>query len=361
MMAARQPVPTLRDVAERAGVSLATASRVLNPSERIVGDRLRQRVLDAAAAVNYVPNAHAQALAGDTSSTVGVIVHDVSDPYFSAIASGVFDVADRHGLLVVICNAHRDPLRELQYVSMLRSQRVRAIVLAGSAFEATRHEDRMSRELSGHVASGGKVAVISRATIDANRVLPDNRGGGGQLGTALTELGPHSFAVLGGPVGMTTGRDRLAGFRDALGSRGVHLDPRLVLSGDFSRSGGHAAAIELLDRGIPFSALVALNDLMAIGALAALKERGIHVPDDISLTGFDDIEAVRDVEPAITTVRVPMAEMGARAVTLALADSADDPIIEHVPVEVVLRASTGPPARIRPNLDHPLCTPKEYA
>ncbi|MBT2227165.1 LacI family DNA-binding transcriptional regulator [Nonomuraea sp. NEAU-A123] len=334
---------TLRDVATAAGVSLATASRVLNGTAKVRED-LRDRVEAAASELAYTPNAHAQALARASNETVGVICHDVSDPYFSGIARGVMRAAAQRDLLVMLASTFRDSAREVAYVSMLRAQRARAILLIGSGFEDRRWERAMDVELRPYLNAGGRVAVVSRhRSLRVDTVLPENRAGAAALARALLALGHRRFAVLSGPPGLSTVVDRVGGFRDALAAAGVPVGQ--VVEGPFSREGGYAGASALLDRGLDATCLFAATDVMAVGALAALRERGLRVPDDVSLAGFDDVPVVRDLTPPLTTVALPLEEMGERVIALALRDGGRGRRrIERIAGRVVLRASTtGPP------------------
>jgi LacI family transcriptional regulator len=337
---------TLADVARRAGVSVATASRVLNGSTRIVNAELRSRVLDAARDLRYVPNAHAQALVRERSAIVGVIVHDVSDPYFAEITRGIQLSAAEASRLVMICNSYRDPERELELVRLLHGQRVEALILAGSGLDDRDYTQALIPQIDAFIASGGHVAFIGRHTLGGSAVLPDNAGGARAAARMLVELGHRAIGVISGPGLLTTTHDRLSGFRRGLQELGVDLPPGLVVAADFSRDAGMCAACQLLDSQPELTAIFALNDLMAIGALAALRQRGMCVPDRVSVVGFDDIPIAADVTPALTTVRVPMAELGARAVQLALAPL-DTPFqVEYLPTEVVVRASTGPAVEV---------------
>jgi LacI family transcriptional regulator len=323
--APQEAAPRLQDVAQYAGVSLATASRVLSGSRDRVSADLRDRVLDAAAELRYVPNAHARALVNASTSTVGVIVHDVSDPYFSEIARGVLRVANDHDLLVLICNTYRDPDRELQYVLALRAQRVRAVVLAGSGFVDSDVERRTTQALVGVEAAGGRAVLIGRHRAGVDSVLPDNLGGARLVGEFLTELGHRNIAVVAGPKNLTTIEDRLSGFRRALEGAGLDLPESRIVETDFTRDGGYDGTPRLLESAPETTAIFALNDAMAIGVLAALRARGIRVPDDMSVVGFDDIPIARDLNPALTTVRLPMDLMGARAMELAVRRRAKEP------------------------------------
>lgn len=345
MSAQQEVAPRLQDVAEYAGVSLATASRVLSGSEDRVSATLRDRVLDAAAELHYVPNAHARALVSASTSTVGLIVHDVSDPYFSEIARGVLRVANDNDLLVLICNTYRDPARELQYVLALRAQRVRAVVLAGSGFADSDVERRTTQALVGVEAVGGRAVLIGRHRAGVDSVLPDNVGGARLMGKHVIDLGHRNIAVIAGPLHLTTIEDRLSGFRQALQEAGIDLPESQIVETDFTRDGGYGGTARLLDSAPETTAIFALNDAMAIGVLAALRAAGIRVPQDMSVVGFDDIPITRDLTPALTTVRLPMDLMGARAMDLALRRRAKEP--RRVPTEasLITRDSAANPRR----------------
>lgn len=336
--------PRLVDVARAAGVSLSTASRVLGGSRDRVTPGLRDRVLAAADALNYVPNAPARALARATTPTLGLLVHDVGDPYFTEIARGVLRIADDADLMVMISNSYRDPERELEYIQALRAQRVQAIVLAGSGYTDTGAERQAAVQLRAFEAAGGRAAVVGRHRLPVDAVLPDNVGGGTATGRLLVDLGHERIGVVAGPPALTTVDDRLRGFREALSATGVDLPAPAVMHADFTRDGGREATARLLDAVPDLTAIFALNDAMAIGALAELHHRRIPVPDRMSLTGFDDIPIASDVRPALTTVRVPMEHMGAEAVRLTLKARSRRTRRRTLTNEVIERASTGPPA-----------------
>jgi LacI family transcriptional regulator len=336
---------TLADVARRAGVSSATASRIINGSSKPVAGALRERVLAAVAELQYVPNAHAQLLARPQRSVIGVIVHDVSDPYFAEITRGLQRVATDNGRLVIICNSYREPDKELEYVELLRAQQVAAIVLAGSGYHDEEVTAGLRSKLRVYQAAGGRVAVIGRHEYGGDAVVPDNEAGGYLLGAELYASGHRRIGVIAGPQRLTTTTDRLAGLRRAAREYGRQLPVRRVRYADFDRSGGATAAAALLDAEPGLTALVALNDSMAVGALALLRSRGLAVPGQLSLVGFDDMPVASDVTPALTTIRLPLAEMGARAMSLALRQPqrGAGPRVEPVGAELVRRASVGPP------------------
>ncbi|MBO0828649.1 MAG: LacI family DNA-binding transcriptional regulator, partial [Streptosporangiales bacterium] len=250
------PHVTLEQVARRAGVSLATASRVLNgDGSRHVRDELKDRVLSSARALHYVANAHAQTLARATSSTVGLVTHDVSDPYFAHIARGAMRVATEQGLLVMLASTFRDSEREVAYTSVLRAQRARAILLLGSGFEDRAYTNAMRAELTPYRSAGGRVAAVSHHDFSVDAVLPDNRGGAAELARALLGLGHRRFAVLTGPPRLTTVKHRFQGFRDALAEAGVELAEDAVVENEFSQTGGYDGTLELLRRKVRCTAL----------------------------------------------------------------------------------------------------------
>jgi LacI family transcriptional regulator len=338
----RRPV-RLAEVAAQAGVSLSTASRVLNGG-RAVGDGYRGRVLAVAERLGYRANPHAQAIARGESDVVGLVVHDISDPYFSAIADGVMRQCEERGLVVVMASTRRDPDRELDYVATLRAQRARAVIIVGSR---TRDRDRTARlaaEVAGFVAAGGRVACISQNRLGTHTVLIQNRIGARDLARELAALGHRRWAVLAGPPDLLTARDRHAGFLDGLAAAGVDTAAVRTVPGPFTRDGGYAAAERLIADGLDATCLFAVNDVMAVGAMAALRAHGLRIPEDVSVAGFDDIQTLRDLVPPLTTVSLPLEEMGERVASLALdAEPADRPRTVRVRGEVVLRASTGPP------------------
>lgn len=344
-MATKLP-PTLANIAAEAGVSLATASRVLSGSSDRVSEALAARVRAAADALHYVPNAHAQALARASSDIIGLIVHDVSDPYFAEIARGVLRAASGQDRLVMICNSWLDTEREVEYVRALRSQRVHSILLAGSGHTDVDVEARLADALHAYRDEGGRAASVGRHALGIDMVQPDNVGGARLAARHLLDQGHERLGVIAGPASLTTVEDRMHGFLAEVERAGGSVPEEYVYYGDFSRPGGYQAASRLLDRAPEVTGVFCLNDAMAVGALAACRDHDIDVPSDVSLVGFDDIPLAADVHPPLTTVRVPMEDLGGRVTQLALAAAAgdgEDPIVIEVPTVFVARASTAPP------------------
>lgn len=331
------PGPTLDDVAREAGVSVATASRVINGSSRNVAESYRERVIDAARRLDYSPNASAQAVARGMSNTVTLVVPDISDPFFSAIAAGVLSEADERGLVVSIVVTERDQAKEAAAIRSLRVLRPRAIILCGSRFVDPLPS--LVAELDAQRANGGSVVVVGEGGDDLPAVHIANHDGARALARELARLGYARVLVLGGRTDAVTARERVAGLRAGFADAGIDIPDADVIWSEFTREGARSAVHDLADARLASTELIAaVSDVMAIGAIAALRERGIDIPTDVAVTGFDDIEMARDVAPTLTTVALPLGEIGSRAVRLAVGDAADEPVTG----QVVLRASTPP-------------------
>ncbi|MEU8138523.1 LacI family DNA-binding transcriptional regulator [Streptodolium elevatio] len=334
---------TLQQVADLAGVSPATASRALHGStgSRVVGEQLREKVLAAARELRYVSNAPAQALARSTTSLVGVVVHDVADPYFAAISAGAMGVAREHGLLVMLAATFRSPELELDYLARLRAQRARAVILSGSGFADRSYTSRLAAEVESYRADGGHVVTIGPHGIDTDSVNPANRAGAALAVRHLHGLGHRRFGVVSGPRSLTGVRDRLDGARRQLRSLDIALPPANIVDGGFARDEARGATRALFSRAPDVTAVVVLNDVMAAGVLAALRDDlGLRVPEQVSVVGFDDLPFAADLHPALTTVRLPLTEIGAQAMEMILTGPTIAPRAVAVDGELVVRGST---------------------
>lgn len=330
----------LLDVAQRAGVSIATASRALSGSHG-VSETVAEHVRGVARELGYVVNVHARTLAGGPSSSIGLIVHEIGDPYFAEIASGVLRVATEQGRTVQICHTGRDPENELAQIRSLIANRVGAIIVAGSGFVDAAVQAGAKEELAAFQASGGRVAVIGRHHLNVDAVLPDNVGGGYSIGEHVLSLGHRRIALAVGSRAMTTIADRLEGIEKAFREQGLSVDDLPTVEAAFTRAGGKVAAERILDEHPDVSAIVALNDDMAIGVLSLLRSRGVLVPDQVSVTGFDDVAVAEDLSPSLTTVRLPMAEMGETALMLALKPQSSRSRRKATKHTLIVRDSTG--------------------
>lgn len=337
----RQAPARLIDVAEKAGVSLTTASFAMSGRPG-VSEAVAERVRAIAAELGYVPNMQARSLASGASSTLGLLVHDIADPYFAEMASAIVASAADLGLTVQICQSSRDPQQEITQVRALVASRVRALIMAGSGQIGSPHARTTYDELERFQSTGGRVAMVGRHRTPLDAVVPDNTSGGAQVGEHLRELGHTRIGIVAGPNDLASAVDRLRGVTDALTAESQRVD-LFVEHSPFNHAGGEAAADRLLDDHPDITALVALNDSMAAGVLAAIRRRGLDVPGDITVTGFDDVRVAADLGPGLTTVRLPLHKVGTSAVALAMKQPASRPRRVQIPVELVVRGSSGPP------------------
>ena len=351
---------TLTEVARLAGVSPATASRVLNGSARKPGKDIAERVRQAADSLGYIPNAQAQGLAKSSSGLIGLIVHDIADPYFAAIARGVQEAAREQRKMVLLATTGGGPAEEKEAVAAFAARRADSIVIAGS--RSCRDEDadgnaELAAELDRYCRNGGQVAVVGHPVVGAaaqegyHVVTVPNQELAGQLATELAAGWEGEFVIVAGPEGLLTSDDRVRGFQEGL-ERAGHTAAE-VLRTTFNRSGGYEAGLQLAARikaaasegtAAPKLCIFAVNDVMAIGAAAALRSEGLRIPRDAAIAGFDDIETLRDFRPALSTVRLPLEDIGrfATRATGQHQDNGDDDDAspDAISGEVTLRRST---------------------
>lgn len=335
---------SITEVARLAGVSTATASRVVSASDYPVSAAARARVLEAARTLDYVPNALARGLLKSRVPVVAVMVHDITDPYFAEVVRGVEDGAAAAGYLVITCSSERQAERERSYVRLLRSIRAAAVVFAGSGLDDPSLNEEIDRHLAAMRADGAAVVHLSPHALGAPDVSVDNAAGIAAIVAALVDLGHRRIAFLAGPRSLFVARERLAGYRRGLEAAGVPFDERLVVRTGFDRDGGALGADTLLAGDAPFTAISCANDLLALGALTRLAALGIDVPGEVSVAGFDDISTAALTSPSLSTVRLPLREMGRRG--FEHADrilGGDEPEPKILPTEVVLRGSTAAP------------------
>jgi LacI family transcriptional regulator len=230
-------------------------------------------------------------------------------------------------------------------VQLLRGQRVDAIILTGGAIEDAAYLRAIRQDASALKQQGARMVICGRySSVTTPTVVPDNRHGGELLTRHLVEHGHRRIVEIMGPPYFSTTEERSTGHRKALAEAGVEADPSLAIHGSFTRESGYQATRTMLASGAAFTAVYAANDLMAVGALAALREAGLRVPEDVSLVGFDDIPTVSDVMPRLTTIRVPMREMGRRSMEIAIGGRDHPPRVIVLPVELVERESVARPA-----------------
>lgn len=320
---------------------MATVSRVLNNTVP-VAEETRMRVIEAVEALNYKPNAFARGLVTNRSGGVGVVINEISSPFYSGIVRGIEEVVEPKGLHLLVSSGHAQAALEGRAVESLKQRRSDALILQ---LEAVPDDD-----LVRWAEQETPVIVVGRSVpeLEGRCVYLDNVAGGYLATRHLIEHGHRRIAHLAGWLAIKDARDRLEGYRRALTDAGLPCDEALIVPGDFTEAGGQRGARELLARGLPFTALVAGNDQMAAGALHTLRAHGLRVPQDVSLIGYDDVLFARYLFPALTTIRQPLAEMGQAAARLALAAlGAENPKEVNTkfdPVLVVRESVARPPS-----------------
>ena len=322
---------------------MSTASRVINDKGYPVAEATRERVLAAVRELNYSPSVLARALVTKRTQIVGVIVGDVEDPYFAEIVRGVEDVARKSGYLVIVCNADRDPATELSYLRTLLDYRVDGVILAGGGVLDEAYRQSHVQAVAQLEHHGSVVVALAEVAAPVPRVTIDNRGAAAMMTRYVVELGHTLIGAIAGPEQITTAQSRLQGILDVLREHGLPDD--LIANGGFTVEGGEQAVEALFDRAPQPTAIVTVNDQMAVGALTAAHRRELSVPGDLTIVGFGDTIAARQTWPPLTTVSVPHNEMGAIAMRGLLEQLRGGPPVAGSILEcaLVVRGSSGPP------------------
>jgi LacI family repressor for deo operon, udp, cdd, tsx, nupC, and nupG len=332
---------TIQDVAKSAGVSTATVSRVLSAPER-VAESTRTRVMAAIDRLGYAPNVAAKSLRTLRTEKILVTVPDISNPFFSQVIRGVEEAATAAGYSVLLGDTRHDPAREEQYARMLRRKEADGLIFLGH---------RLPEAAADLVAALGPAAPIVNGCeyspdLHVSSAHIDNAQAAAEAMDHLYALGHRRVGVITGPLVSPLSRDRLAGVEGAAARHGRSAD-LCVATGDFSIDAGVAHTLALLGAAPAPTAIFCFSDEMAMGALAALRRRGLKCPQDVSLVGFDDIRFAAFLDPALTTVSQPMERIGHEVVGLLLeilSGRAAGPRHVTLPHSLVIRASTAPPA-----------------
>jgi LacI family transcriptional regulator len=333
--------PTLRDVAQLAGVHAATASRALNPKTRpLVNADTARKVLRAAESLGYQPNPIARSLKTSKSSTVGLVIPDLTNPLFPPIVRGIEDVLSPAGYNAWIVNTDNDPAREKTQIESLRSRQVEGLIVA-----TARLDHPLLKSLH---EQGMKMVLVNRRVegVEIPSITADDAAGVAMAVQHLVDLGHTRIAHLAGPQTTSTGVVRARAFRHAIRDHGLADDPTLIAYCDYwTETEGARALRGLLDAGASFTAVVAGNDLIALGCYDVFAERDIACPDDISVVGFNEMPFLDKMRPPLTTISLPHYEIGTEAARMLL-EAIDDPERGArsvlLPTSLVVRQSTAP-------------------
>ncbi len=299
-------MPTIRDVATEAGVSIATVSKVLN-DPNYGSPEARRKVLSAVRKLGYRANNIARSMVVGRTNVIALVIPDVRNQFFTSVARGVEDVANRYDYRVMVCNTDEDPVRQQKYIDVFQSKIVDGFIIAVASDE-DRSLERVDRGTLPFV-------LIDRACegVPADAVVVDNRGGAYKAVAHLLVLGHRRIAIITGKSDTLTGRERLKGYMDALREFGLAPDEALIRDGGFTIEGGYEATRAVIGINDPPTALFVSNNAMTIGCLRALSQASIRIPEDMSVVGFDDSEWAEFFTPPLTVVRQPTYTMGTLA------------------------------------------------
>jgi LacI family transcriptional regulator len=331
---------TIYDVARRAGVSITTVSHVLNGT-RYVTDETKVRVLQAVEEFNYRPSSLARALVLQETRTIALIVPDNINPFFAELARGVESISFTAGYNAILCNSDHDIKKERAYLDMLISKRVDGVIY----ITADTHAD----QLQSLIASKMPLVTFDRDYEGIDAILLDNLDGGCTAARHLIDLGHRRVACIGGPDTGTRSGDRVRGYQQALLECGIAVEPELLAIGDWSFQSGMDAARQFLALSAPPTAIFACNDVMATGAMSYLQRTGVRVPEDVSVIGFDNIALAGFTSPPLTTVALPILQLGQQLAQILL-----DRLNGQLPQpaqrimlrgELLVRGSTAPAAQ----------------
>jgi LacI family transcriptional regulator len=327
---------TIREVAESAGVSYATVSHVIN-NTRLVSRETRERVLTAMEQLNYRPNALARSLRQGKTNTIGLVLPDSANPFFAEISRGIEDEAFKKGYSVFLCNTELDIQRELFYVDVLSKKQVDGIIFVAAGDQADSLDFLLRRNMP--------VVMIDRdvPNVEVDAVLTDHQLGGFLATHHLIELGHKRIACIAGPSSITPSAERITGYRKAIEEAGIPYDTNLIIRGDYHAQSGMEITHSILKMNPRPTAIFALNDLMALGALRAAAEADCSVPDDLAVVGYDDLEIARFTNPPLTTISQPKKAIGAQAINLLvdrISHKSRPPSRLVLPPELVVRRST---------------------
>jgi len=336
-------MPTIKDVARQVGVSTATVSHVIN-NTRFVSEGLKEKILQTIRDLNYQPNAIARSLVKRKTHTIGIIISDILNPFYTAIVRGIEDVTYKSGYNVVLCNTDEDPEKEMLYIQILMEKRIDGLVIS-TAFQDGGHP--LLSQLKG-IPLVAVVRKINNLASDA--VLGDNSGGVYKAIDHLIQLGHRRIGIISGPTGLSSGAERLAGYKKALEGHRIPIEEDRIKIGDFKRESGYSLTKELFKLSPLPTALFVANNQMTIGALQALTELKIRIPEDISFVGFDDMEWYSFLDPPLTTVEHSPYILGKTAGEVLLqriSHKRKNPKKVFIPSHLIIRKSTARVAKGR--------------
>lgn len=330
---------TLKEVAESAGVSVATVSRVVNDYQ-YVNSETRKRVLKAIKQLEYRPSRVARRLRKRGAQILGLVIADISNPYYSSLVQSIEDIAYANKYSMLLCNSSEEPEREQIHLDILFEEQVAGVIISPV--------DEFCTSCKSFLDQGIAVVAIDRRfrNLEIDSVLVDNISGAFDATNHLIQLGHQRIGLIAGPSHLTTGRERKEGYEEALVENNLDIDSSLMKTGDFKQKSGYNLTYELLKMKDPPTAIFVSNNLMTLGALNAIHDMGLRIPQDVAIVGFDDLSWAPSLNPPLTAVAQPTYELGEVAVKLLLKrilGNREDPIEIKLKPTLKIRVSCGYP------------------
>ncbi|MCT4617973.1 MAG: LacI family transcriptional regulator [Marinisporobacter sp.] len=329
---------TIKDIANEAGVSTATVSKILNKKDHNISEKTRKKVLGIIKEKNYIPNTVARSLVTKQTKTIGLVIPDITNPFFPELVRGAEDCASAYGYNIFFCNTDDKIEKEEKYINMLVEKMVDGIIFTQSA---------NNNEEFNHLNQIRKPMVLIDRDIDIpnikGKVLVDNFNGAYKGVSYLIRKGYKEIAFISGPFSTKTSLDRLEGYKKALKENDIFFEDTFVVEGEYKEGWGKKAIEILMSKNISFDAVFCANDIIALSAMKFLKEVGMCIPEDVGILGYDDIYMAKLIEPALTTISQPNYKMGYEAVKLLIEiienGKAKEPLV-RLNTELVVRQST---------------------
>ncbi len=333
---------TIREVAKYAKVSVATVSRILNEVDYPISEEKKKAVHKAIKDLNYVPSISAQSLKSNKKYLLGLIVRDISDPYFAEIAKGVTETATDYGYLALVCNSKRQIETELTYYDTLRQHSVAGIIIAGGGYRDKTIQKDMKNRIDLANSLGIRTVALAPQGIDIQTFGVDNIEVGKKITNYLIDKNHSKIAFIGGDDHIIVNHQRMEGYLSAIKEHGIELTDQYVINDEFTWEGGYRSAEKILNNCPEITAICCANDNIAIGALRCIKDRGLKVPGNISLIGVGDLVLAEYTSPKLTTLKIPFMTLGKNSVEAFCSEQKDKFENQIIPTEIIERDSVRP-------------------
>ncbi|MGG4142630.1 LacI family DNA-binding transcriptional regulator [Paenibacillus algorifonticola] len=329
---------TIKDIAKKANVAISTVSYVLNGTKNVKPET-KERIMNAIKELNYHPSMAARSLKSRKTLTIGIVVPDISNAFFTEIIRGIEDLFNEHAYSVILCNTDEDQAKELRYLNTLFEKDIDGLIFLGTG----KNRDVFNNRKDFPVVVVDRKVVDKKAGESFSSVMIDNVHGGFEATNFLLSQNRSEVMLVIGDLSIQNSRDRLEGYKKALALHGVAYDESLVYECKVSHEAGYVFMDKLLEKPFAYRSIFAANDLLALGIMKALFQKGYRIPEDIAIVGYDNIPTSYLVVPALTTINQPKYQMGKKAGELLLKKiNAESHLVEHIVLkpELVIREST---------------------